>query len=108
MNLDHDFFQVSKLSEDQKKGLHQKKENFVPQILVETCAQMHTKVKLLGNADADYTKIFGGIQSNYWGNISPIPPLGTPVGEQIKQRHTNVEETHLWETIIRVEAQNKA
>ena len=48
MNLDHDFFQVSKLSEDQKKGLHLKKENFVSQILVETCAQMHTKVKLLG------------------------------------------------------------
>ena len=24
MNLDHDFFQVSKLSEDQKKGLHKK------------------------------------------------------------------------------------
>ena len=28
MNLDHDFFQVSKLSEEQKKGLHQKMEYF--------------------------------------------------------------------------------
>ena len=55
MNLDHDFFQVSKLSEDQKKGLHLKKENFVPRILVETCAQMHTEVKLLGDAGADYS-----------------------------------------------------
>ena len=73
MNLDHDFFQVSKLSEDQKKGLHLKKENFVPQILVETCAQMHTKVKLLGDAGADYTQIIGGIQSN-WGNIFPHLP----------------------------------
>ena len=52
-------------------------------------------------------KLLGGIQSNYWGNISPIP-LGTPVGEKMKQKQTNVEETDLWETIIRVEAQNKA
>ena len=53
-------------------------------------------------------KLLGEIQSNYWGNISPIPLLGTPVGEKMKQRQTIVEETDLWETIIRVEAQNKA
>ena len=53
-------------------------------------------------------KLLGGIQSNYWGNISPILPFGTPVGEKMKQRQTNVEETDLWETIIRVQAQNKA
>ena len=74
MNLDHDFFQVSKLSEDQKKGLHQKWNSFFPQIQVKTkkrsslkmelffspnsgedqkkiqedaCAHMHTRVKLL-------------------------------------------------------------
>ena len=35
MNLDHDFFQVSKLSEDQKM------EHFFPQIQVGTGAQMH-------------------------------------------------------------------
>ena len=46
MNLDHNFFQVSKLIEEQKKGLH-KKETVFPRIQVETCAQMHTKVKLL-------------------------------------------------------------
>ena len=74
MNLDHDFFQVSKLSEDQKKGLHLKKENFVPQILVETCAQMHTKVKLLGDAGADYTQIIGGDTVKSRGYISPSPP----------------------------------
>ena len=110
MNLDHDFFQVSKLSEDQKKGLHLKKENFVPQILVETCAQMHTKVKLLGGCRCR-------LYSNYWGRYSqiggiylPIPPLGfgSPVGEKMKQRQTKVEETDLLETIITVEAQNKA
>ena len=55
-------------------------------------------------------KLLGGIQSNYWGINIPIPPpgFGTPVGEKMKQKHTNVEKTDLWETIIRVEAQNKA
>ena len=110
MNLDHYFFQMSKLSENQKKGLHLKKENFVPQILVETCAQMHTKVKLLGGCRCR-------LYSNYWGRYSqiggiylPIPLLGfcTPVGWKMKQRQTEVEETDLLETIIRVEAQNKA
>ena len=64
---------------------------------------MHTKVKLLGDADADYTQIIGGI-------YIPIPPpgFGTHVGEKMKQKHTNVEETDLGETIIRVQEQNKA
>ena len=111
MNLDHDFFQVSKLSEYQKKGLHLKKENLVPQILVETCAQMHTKVKLLGDAGEDYTQIIREDTVKLRGYISPSPPLGfgTPVSEKMKQRQTKVEETNLLETtIIRVEAQNKA
>ena len=56
-----------------KKGLHLKKENFVPQILVETCAQMHTKVKLLGDAGADYTQIIGG-DTVKLGDISTHPP----------------------------------
>ena len=68
MNLGHDFVQVSKLSEDQKKkvftkngtlfspnsdedqkkrGLHQKWNTFFPRIQVDTYAQMHTRVKLL-------------------------------------------------------------
>ena len=56
-------------------------------------------------------KLLGEIQSNYWGGYispSPLPGLDTPVGEKMKQRQTNVEETDLWQTIIRVEAQNKA
>ena len=109
MNLDHDFFQVSKLSEDQKKGLHLKKENFVPQILVETCAQMHTKVKLLGGCRCRLYSNYWGSYSQIGGYISPSPlGFGTPVGEKMKQRQTKVEETDLLETIIRVEAQNKA
>ena len=91
INLDHDFFQLSKLSEDQKKrslqnmedlslsefrwrskqkkGLHQKWSTFFLRILVETCAQMHIKVKLLGGCRC-------GPSSNYWGDISP-PGFGT-------------------------------
>ena len=71
---------------------------------------MHTKVKLLGECRCR-------LYSNYWERYSqigeiylPIPPpgFGTPVGEKMKQRQTKVEETDLLETIIRVEAQNKA
>ena len=69
MNLDHDFFQVSKLSEDQKKKVFTKNatlfspnsgedqnkkkrslpkmEPFFSRIQVETWAQMLTRVKLL-------------------------------------------------------------
>ena len=78
------FFQVSKLSGDQKKkvftksgtlffpnfrwkpkknGLHQKNENFVPQVLVDICAQMHTRVKLLGGCRCR-------LYSNYWRGYS--------------------------------------
>ena len=46
-NLDHDFLQISKLSEDQKKSLHEKWSTFFPRIQVKACAQMHTSVKLL-------------------------------------------------------------
>ena len=68
MNVDHDFVQVSKLSEDQKKKSSPKLEHFFPQIQVktkkkrpspkmdhffpriqvETYAQMHTRIKSLG------------------------------------------------------------
>ena len=62
MNLDYNFVPVSKLSEDKKKVFtkngtlffsnsneDQKKRNtFFSPIQVETCAQMHTRVKLLG------------------------------------------------------------
>ena len=70
MNLDHNFFQVSKLSEDQKKkkkgvhqnwktfffpsssedqkkSFHQNWKTFSPRIQVKISAQMQAKVKLL-------------------------------------------------------------
>ena len=71
---------------------------------------MHTTVKLLGDANADYTQIIGGDTVKLLeGYISPPPPgFSTPVGEKMKQKQTNVKETDLWETIIGVEARNKA
>ena len=82
MNLDQDIFQVSKLSEDQKlkkkfpqiqvkikkKGLHQKRNTFFPQIQVETCAWMHNGVELLeGMQMKTILKLLGRY-------ILPIPP----------------------------------
>ena len=81
MNLEQDFFQVSNLSEDQKKRSSPKMEHFFPRIQVETCAQMHTRVKLLeGMQMKTILKLLGGIQSNYWGEYIPHSPpgFGTP------------------------------
>ena len=83
MNLDHDFFQVSKLSEDQKIRSSQKE----GKLCSPNCSG-----DLRSNALQN--QIIGGI-------YIPIPPLGfdTPVGEKMKQRQINVEETDLWERI---------
>ena len=43
MNLDHHFFQVSKFSEEQKKGLHQKWNTFFPRKQVKTKKKDFTK-----------------------------------------------------------------
>ena len=52
MNPDLDFFQVSKLSEDQKKGFHQKRNTFPEYV--------HLGQIVGGDADEDHTQIFGG------------------------------------------------
>ena len=79
MNLDHDIVQVSKLREDQKKGLHQKRNTFFPEFYVFTKSghlrsdEHHSQ--LIGeDADVDHTQTIGGIQSNYWGDTFPHPP----------------------------------
>ena len=43
MNLDHHFFQVTKLSEEQKKGFHQKWKTFFPRIQLKTKKKVFTK-----------------------------------------------------------------
>ena len=59
-----------------KKGLHQIWNTLFPRILVETCAQMHTRVKLFGgDTDVDHTQIIGGDAVKLlWGIYAPIPP----------------------------------
>ena len=69
MNFDQDFIQVSKLSENQKKKSSAKIEHFSPRIQVDTCAQMHTRFKLLGGMQM-YTKL------KLLGGYIPHHPLG--------------------------------
>ena len=75
MNLDHDFFQVSKLSEDQKmqhfssqiqvntkkKDLHHKWNTFFPNSSVDLPSDAHQS-QIIGDGDADqnHTQIIGG------------------------------------------------
>ena len=88
MNLDHDFVQVWKFGEDQKKSANgtifpqiqvktKKKrsstriEHFFPQIYTLRC----TPIQIIGGyADVDHSQTIGGIQPNYWGGCIP-PPL---------------------------------
>ena len=83
MKLDHDFFHVSKLSEDQKKGLHQKLKEFLspksrgdqrkgPNIIQPSDAN-HTQI-IGGDADVDHSQITGRIQSNLLGGYIPLLP----------------------------------
>ena len=53
MNLDHDLFQVSKLSEDQKKGLHQKWTLFSPNSSGADLRSDARKSQIIGGGDAD-------------------------------------------------------
>ena len=99
MNLDHDFVQESKLSEDQKKrlspkmntffsqiqmktkkkGLHQKRNTFFPRFQVDTYAQMHTRVKLLGRyRSRPYSNYWVGYSQIIEGYTPPSPGFGTP------------------------------
>ena len=99
MNLDHDFVQVWKFSEDQKiKGLHQKKNTFSPNsgehqkkvfhknrtlFSPNLHAPMYTHSNYWGDADVDHSQTIGGIQPNYWGDISPnnlaVSPSRVPI-----------------------------
>ena len=72
MNLDQDFFQVSKLSEDQKKGLRQKWNTCFSRIY----SDAHQSQIIGGNADEDHTQIVGGYTvKSLKGIYSPHPPL---------------------------------
>ena len=99
MNLDHDFFQLSKLSEDQKIRSSPKEGKICSpncggdlrsnahQSQIIGGMQMQTLLKLLGE---DTVKLMGGYLSP-----SPLRGFDTPVGEKMKLRQKNVEETDL-------------
>ena len=120
MNLNQDFFQVNKLSEDQKKrrrssqemehffspssGEDQKKKTkvftrngilfspnsgedqkktssqirngtlFSPNSSTDLRSNAHQSQIIGGDSGEEHTQIVEGIQTNYWGNMSPHPP----------------------------------
>ena len=84
MNLDHDFFQVSKLAEDQKKGLHENfKEFFFPNSNEDQKKDLQQNFRSFSSnsSDADQIQVIH-VQTRVkllGGYISPIPPgFGTP------------------------------
>ena len=75
MNLDHDFVQESKLSEDKKKTIFTKNGTpFSPNSSRHLRSDAHQSQIIGGNADVDHTQTIGGIQSNSWGIYPPMPP----------------------------------
>ena len=52
-------------------------EHFFPEIQVDTYTQMHTRVKLLGDAYVDHTQTIKRDAVKLLGDISP-PGIGTP------------------------------
>ena len=71
MNLDHDFFLASKLSEEQKKGLHQKWNTFFPRIQVKTKEKdLHQK---WNQARSQKFAMWGGANFGVWGQSLQRP-----------------------------------
>ena len=50
-------------------------EHFFPNSSGDLRSDAHQSHIIGGHADVDHTQIIGGIQSNYWGEISPHPLL---------------------------------
>ena len=77
MNLDVDFFQVSKLSEDQKqkkKSLPQMKQFFSPNSDEDLHLDAYQSQIIGGDADKDHTQIIGGDTVKSLGGIYPPSP----------------------------------
>ena len=74
MNLNQDFFQVSKLNEDQKKKSSPEMEPFF--LSTDLRSHAHQSQIIGGDADEDHTQIVGGYTIKFLGRIyPPIPPL---------------------------------
>ena len=82
MNLDHDFFQVSKLSEDEKSRSSQKEGKLCSPNCSGDLRSNALQNQIIGGMQIQtILKLLGEIQSNYWGGyISPSPlRVSTPL-----------------------------
>ena len=80
MNLDHNFFQVSKLSEEQRKVFAKTGALFSPNSNGDLRSDAHQSQSIGWDADVDHTQIIGGDTVKLLGEyIPPSPPgFGTP------------------------------
>ena len=85
MNLDHDFVQVSKLSEDQKKRSSPKMEHFFsPSSSGHLRSDAHQSQIIGRDADVYHTQTIGGDTAKLLGDISPPPGFGIPAKQFVE------------------------
>ena len=94
MNLDQDFFQVSKLNEDQKKESSPEMENFFsPNIGEDQKNKVFTRNGTLFlstdlRSDAHQSQCIGGSSVARGGGGAIAPPIGLPIKMQNKENTT--------------------
>ena len=76
MNLDHDFVQVSKLSEDQKKVFTRNETLFFSEFKSTPTLKCTPESNYWGDADVDHTQTIGGDTVKLLGGCIPPIPLG--------------------------------
>ena len=91
MNLDEDFFQVSKLSEDQKKKVFTR--NGTLFLSTDLRSDAHQSQIIGGDADEDHTQIFGGFTVKLLGGYvyPPSPPCFGTTALSSSRLTTNTE-----------------
>ena len=85
MNLNQDFFQVSKLSEDQKKKVFTR--NGTLFLGTDLRSDAHQSQIIGGDADEDHTQVVGGYTVKLLGGI--YPPILPCFGTTVHNIHTN-------------------
>ena len=79
MILDHDFVQLSKLSEDQKKRSSPKMKKIFAKFQWRPALRCSTpESNYWGDADVDHTQIIGGDSVKLLGGYIPHPPPPPP------------------------------
>ena len=89
MNLDHDFFQVSKLSENQKKKVFPKNGTlFFPKFKWTRTRRCTPESNYWGDAYVDHTQTIKGDTVKLLGDIS-LPPVSAPLIMYLLLLYTN-------------------